>query len=89
MKPYKPSNADIIAMRAFAEGVASKEQQIRAFDLIVNQLCGFGASGYSPSKPDSYTIYLAGRRDIAIEIQAIAVAKTNKGIEQNDGIKRR
>ena len=68
--------ADMLCVRALSDGSATKDQQMRALAVIVNQLCQTNDASYAPTDRD--TAFNEGRRDVGLKIRKIAEGKASK-----------
>jgi hypothetical protein len=79
-RPHHPSpceKADIYAIKALSEGVATEGQQKRALAWILNTACGIRDNTYfADSERDS--VFASGRRFVGLEIVALMNMPTSK-----------
>lgn len=79
-RPYQPSpcdRADVFAMKALAQGMASEGQQKRALEWILKIASGIADNTYYPdSERDS--AFASGKRFVGLEIMGLINMPTGK-----------
>lgn len=70
---FHPADADlpdfvVASMKAWSRGEASKDQQITAWNFIVNDLCATYDLSYRPDRPEA-TAFMEGRRFVGLQIR--------------------
>lgn len=69
--------ADAAAIKAWAQGTASPEQQKRAFNFVVYQLAGIGKLAFHPG--DSHaTAFKDGRRSVGVHLAHLVATPLEK-----------
>lgn len=69
--------ADAVAVKAWAAGNASEDQQKRAFEFVVYTLARIGAPSFFPGDPHN-TAYFEGQRSIGIHLAHFVATPTEQ-----------
>lgn len=69
--------ADAVAIKAWAAGNASEDQQRRSFTFVVYTLARIGAPSFFPGDPHN-TAYFEGQRSIGIHLAHLLATPTEK-----------
>lgn len=72
-RPHHPApcaKADIYAIKALFEGVASEAQQKRAIAWILNEACGIRDNTYYPDS-ERDTVFASAKRFVGLEIVSL------------------
>lgn len=70
----EPTLDEARALKAYALGEATPEQQKLSLRWIVQRECGLGLDTFVTGKPD-LSAYLAGKRSVGVKIQQVLLTK--------------